>query len=64
MWEKEKMLGTSIFSFSHNIFKRIFTRDHDKSDYGVELNVAHMTELALKSGICIDWLLPLILLSV
>ena len=21
MWEKEKMLGTSIFSFSHNVFK-------------------------------------------
>ena len=21
LWEKEKMLGTSIFSFSHNVFK-------------------------------------------
>ena len=23
MWEKEKMLVTSIFSFSHNIFQRL-----------------------------------------
>ena len=22
LWEKEKMLGISIFSFSHNVFKR------------------------------------------
>ena len=24
LWEKEKMLVTSIFSFSHNVFKRLF----------------------------------------
>ena len=23
LWEKEKMLVTSIFSFSHNVFKRV-----------------------------------------
>ena len=28
MWEKEKMLVTSIFSFSHNVFKRLFPLRH------------------------------------
>ena len=31
LWEKEKMLVTSIFSFSHNVFKRVFTQGSQKS---------------------------------
>ena len=27
LWEKEKMLVTSIFSFSQNVFKRLFLQD-------------------------------------
>ena len=26
LWEKEKILVTSIFSFSHNVFKRFFAQ--------------------------------------
>ena len=26
MWEKEKMLVTSIFSFSHSVFQRVFSQ--------------------------------------
>ena len=26
LWEKEKMLVTSIFSFSHNVFKRLLSK--------------------------------------
>ena len=28
LWEKEKMLVTSIFSFSHNVFKRLLFQHH------------------------------------
>ena len=31
MWEKEKMLVTSIFSFSHNIVKRLLSQGRQKS---------------------------------
>ena len=31
LWEKEKMLVTSIFSFSYDVFKRHFPVDHKKS---------------------------------
>ena len=27
MWEKEKMLPSSIFSFSHNVFKRLHSQE-------------------------------------
>ena len=29
MWEMEKMLVTSIFSFSHNVFKRLVIQSHE-----------------------------------
>ena len=32
LWEKEKMLVTSIFSFSHNVFK-------DKNHHELDLNI-------------------------
>ena len=28
LWEKEKMLVTSIFSFSHNVFRWLFSQGH------------------------------------
>ena len=34
LWEKERMLVTSIFSFSLNVFKRFFTQDRKKSAFG------------------------------
>ena len=38
LWEKVKMLVTCIFSFSHNVFKRLFTQGRQKSGlYGKEL---------------------------
>ena len=38
LWEKEKMLVTSIFSFSLNVFKRLFTQGRLKSGwFGKEL---------------------------
>ena len=30
LWEKEKLLVTSIFSFSHNVFKRLVSQGHQK----------------------------------
>ena len=30
MWEKEKLLITSNFSFSHSVFKRFFSQGHQK----------------------------------
>ena len=39
LWEKEKMLVTSIFSFSHNVFKSLFLQGRYKSGLCVkELN--------------------------
>ena len=32
MWEKEKMLVTSIFSFSHNVFKSLLLQGPKKSE--------------------------------
>ena len=38
-WEKEKMLVVSIFSFSHNVFKRLFSLClYNLELYGKELN--------------------------
>ena len=31
LWEKEKMLVISIFSYSHNVFKRLLFQGHLKS---------------------------------
>ena len=31
LWEKEKMLLTSIFSYSHNVLKSILVQRHQKS---------------------------------
>ena len=31
LWEKKKMLVTSIFFFSHNVFKSLFAPAHQKS---------------------------------
>ena len=31
LWEKKKMLVTSIFFFSHNVFKSLFPPAHQKS---------------------------------
>ena len=46
MWEKEKMLVTSIFSFSHNAFKGIYRLGREKVGLcGQELNAAKRAEL-------------------
>ena len=38
LWEKGKMLVTSIFSFSHNVFKRLLFQGREKSGlFGKEL---------------------------
>ena len=31
MWEKEKMLFPCIFSLTHNVLKRVFPKEHQKS---------------------------------
>ena len=41
MWEKEKMLVTSIFSFSHNVFKSFLIHGRYKAGLcGKEFNVS------------------------
>ena len=40
MWEREKMLVTSIFSVSINVFKGLFTQVRSKSGLcGKEVNI-------------------------
>ena len=40
LWEKKKMLVTSIFSFYHNVFKRLFKQGRVKSGMcGKELSI-------------------------
>ena len=46
MWKKEKMLVTSIFSFSHNVFKRLHSQDRYRSELcGKVLYFYHLSDL-------------------
>ena len=41
-WEKEKMLVTSIFAFSNNVFKSLLSQDRENQGlFGKELNLSH-----------------------
>ena len=41
LWGKEKMLVTSIFSFSHSVFKKLFSQGLKSRLCGKELNQAN-----------------------
>ena len=36
LWEKEKLLGTSNFSFSHSVFKRLGLQTRNQRNEGPE----------------------------
>ena len=45
LWEKEKLLVTSNFSFSHSVFKRLVLQTHkNKGLFGKGLNVGKMAK--------------------
>ena len=46
LWEKEKMLVTSIFFFSRNVFRSLLVQGHLKSGlYGKDLTLNQPTKL-------------------
>ena len=48
LWEKEKILGTGIFSFSHNVFNRLFPKGCQKlSFHGRVLTFSQTTRLLI-----------------
>ena len=49
LWEKEKLLLTSNFSFSHGVFKRLLLQTRKNQGlFGKELNMAEQLKFHLK----------------
>ena len=50
LWEKEKLLVKSNFSFSHNIFKRLVLQTHKNQGlFGKGLNTINLVEEGLEN---------------